>query len=204
MIALTGRAKPRALFLPTASGDADDYVAQFHAGFRALGAETEDLQLLHATTWPRPPAETISRANLIYVGGGSTAGMLALWERFGIIKPLRTAYDKGTVLGGVSAGGLCWFESGVTDSLASVLAPMTCLGWLAGSFCPHYDSEPSRRPTYLRLAHERALPPGYAAEEGVGLLFEDEAFVGAFADAGGGKAFRVGADGEEELSVESL
>lgn len=204
MIALTGKSRPRALFLPTASGDAVEYVAEFHAGFSALGAETEDLQLLHASDWPRPPAETIARADLIFVGGGSTAGMLALWERFGIVQPLRAAYEAGTVMGGVSAGGLCWFESGVTDSLAAVLAPLTCLGWLQGSFCPHYDSESSRRPTYLRLAKEGALPPGYAAEEGVGLLFQDEAFVGALVAPGGGKPYRVSAEGEEELAVERL
>lgn len=204
MIELTGRSRPLALFLPTASGDAADYVAMFHAGFGRLGAETEDLQLLRASGWPRPPAETIARADLIYVGGGSTAGMLALWERFGIVEPLRRAYERGAVLGGVSAGGLCWFESGVTDSLDATLKPMDCLGWLQGSFCPHYDSEPERRPTYTRLAKENALPPGYAAEEGVGLLFEDETFVGALAAPGGGKAYRVSPEGEEELPVERI
>lgn len=202
MIALTGKSRPRALFLPTASGDAEAYVARFHVGFGALGAETEDLQLFHASGWPRPPAETIAQADLIFVGGGSTAGMLALWERFGIVAPLRAAYERGAVLGGTSAGGLCWFESGVTDSLDAKLAPMTCLGWLAGSFCPHYDSEPERRPVYRRLTREGSLPAGLAAEEGVGLLFEDEQYVTAFRAPGGGGAFRVSASGEERLPTE--
>ena len=204
MVALTGKPKPKALFLPTATGDDRAHIRHWHATFRRLGCETEDLALLRASDWPRPPADTIARADLIYVGGGSTAGMLALWERFGIVAPLREAYERGAVLGGVSAGGLCWFESGVTDSLDATLKPMACLGWLPGSFCPHYDSEPQRRPVYTALTRSGELPPGLAAEEGVGLLFENERFVGALRTPAGGLAHRVGPEGEKEIAAERV
>ena len=105
------------------------------------------------------------------VGGGNTANMLAIWHVHGVDAALREAWERGIVLAGMSAGSICWFEAGVTDSFGDQLAPLRCLGFLPGSNCPHYDSESQRRPTYRRLVDAGELPPGLAAEDGVGLHF---------------------------------
>jgi peptidase E len=110
--------------------------------------------------------------DVIHVGGGNTLNMLLIWQKRSIDKILREAAENGTILCGVSAGSICWFDSGVTDSLAAQeLLPMKCLGWLPGSSCPHYDSETRRRPACDNLIINGALPSGYAADDGVGLHF---------------------------------
>ncbi len=110
--------------------------------------------------------------DVIYIGGGNTLNMLLIWQKRSIDTILREAAENGTILCGVSAGSICWFDSGVTDSLAAQeLLPMKCLGWLPGSNCPHYDSEAGRRPAYHSLVVNGALPSGYATDDGVGLHF---------------------------------
>jgi peptidase E len=109
--------------------------------------------------------------DVIYVGGGNTANMLAIWRVHGLVEILREAWEAGVVLGGVSAGALCWFECGITDSFGPPLATLRDgIGLLRGSFCPHYDSEVGRRPTDQRAVAD-GLPAGYAAEDAVALHF---------------------------------
>ncbi len=191
LIGLTGTSRPRVLFVPTASGDPEATIEAFTRSFRErrctpsvlrlFGREHEDL------------APVVLEQDLIFVGGGNTANQQAIWRVHGVDVLLRQAWEQGIVLAGVSAGGLCWFEEGVTDSFhpTKLAALKGLLGFLGGSFCPHYDSEESRRPLYQRFVAERALGAGWAADDGVGLHFEGTAFVEAVSFRPGAAAYRV-------------
>jgi peptidase E len=136
--------------------------------------------------------------DFVYVGGGNTANLLALWRLHGLDAILREALASGVVLAGLSAGMNCWFEASVTDSFGGDrLHPLQDgLGLLGGSACPHYDGEELRRPTYLDLVGTGRLPGGYAADDGCGLVFRDGALVEAVSSRPGARAFRVGRSGE--------
>lgn len=169
ILGLTGKARPRVCFVPTASGDADGYVQRFQSAFPPERAEGSCLTLFPRTE-PDLRAFALSQ-DVIYVGGGSTVNLLAVWRAHGLEDVLREAWEAGVVLCGVSAGGLCWFEGGSTDSFGSGLFPLQDgLGLLPGSFCPHYDGEAERRPTYPEFVQE-GLPGGWAADDGAGLHF---------------------------------
>ncbi len=162
--------KPRVCFLPTASGDSENYIERFYTSFGKLDAVPSHLPLFGLTV--RDIRAFLLEQDVIYIGGGNTLNMLLIWQKRSIDTILREAAENGTILCGVSAGSICWFDSGVTDSLAAQeLLPMKCLGWLPGSNCPHYDSEAGRRPAYHHLVVNGALPSGYAADDGVGLHF---------------------------------
>ena len=201
VLGLAAPARPRVCFLPTASGDSADYVVRFYEAFRER-SEPSHLKLFGR---PRPDIRDFLLAqDAIYVGGGNTANMLAIWRVHGVDEALREAWERGIVLAGISAGSICWFEAGVTDSFGDELAPLRCLGFLAGSNCPHYDSEPERRPAYRRLVDAGELPPGLAAEDGVGLHFVGTELAEAVAGRTDARAFRVGPEVEEELPVRRL
>ena len=131
--------------IPTARGDDAEYVARFHAAFGELGASTQHLPFFHRT----PDLRSLLVAqDAIFVGGGNTKSMLAVWREWQLPQLLKEAYESGVVVGGQSAGAICWFEQGVTDSWADRLRPLDCMGFLPGSCCPHYDGEAERRPAY--------------------------------------------------------
>jgi len=118
---------------------------------------------------------------------------------------LREAYEQGVVLAGSSAGMICWFEAGVTDSFGPQLAGMRDgLGLLAGSACPHYDDEELRRPIYRRLIDHEGFPPGYAADSGVGLSFVDGELAGVFTGREGATGYRVEPGSESALPATLL
>ena len=170
LLTLTRRRKPRVLFVPTASGDASDYIERFYRAFGRLPCTPAHLTLFNRTVIDL--RTLLTSQDLIYVGGGNTANMLAVWRLHGVDEALREAWHGGVVLCGVSAGALCWFEAGVTDSFGKELQPLTNgLALLPGSFCPHYN-EASRRPAFQRLVRQGRLPSGFAADDSVALLFE--------------------------------
>jgi peptidase E len=192
---LTGVARPRVCYVPTAAGDAVANVALFYRTFPSHSFDPTDLQLFERTG--DDLRESIVGADAVYVAGGNTANMLAIWRLHGVDALLREAWETGVVLFGGSAGGLCWFEGGVTDSFGPQLAPLRDgLGFLSGSFCPHYDGEPERRPTYLRLVAE-GFPPGYAADDAAGLHFAGTDLLEAVSTSETAGAYSVsrGADG---------
>jgi peptidase E len=119
-------------------------------------------------------ASFVQDQDVIYVGGGNTRSLLALWREWGLDTALRAAYENGVLLGGISAGMICWFEYGITDSNPGALSPLPGLGWLPGTACPHYDGEAERRPAFHRMLAEERVPPGYAADDGAALHFIDE------------------------------
>jgi peptidase E len=190
-----GRARPRVCFVPTASGDADSYVAKFYAAF-ARRAEASHLALFNRTILDLE--SFVLEQDVIYVGGGNTANMLAVWRVHGLDELLRRAWQDGTVLTGLSAGSLCWFEGGTTDSFGGLAALRDGLGLLPGSHSPHYDGEAQRRPTYHRLVAEGDLPDGLAADDGAALVFHGTDLHEVVASRPDARGYRVvrGPDGE--------
>jgi len=156
-VELTGASRPKVCFLPTASGDADSYVVRFYDAFPASRHRASHLALFTRTVTDL--RGVLLDQDLIYVGGGNTANMLSVWRLHGVDALLREAWEAGIVLCGLSAGSLCWFEGGTTDSFGPELAALNDgLGLLSGSHSPHYDGEAQRRPTYHRLVADGVLP----------------------------------------------
>jgi dipeptidase E len=197
---LTGRERPRLLYVPTAAADEDSAVAMFYERF---ARRTEASTLL---TFPYPPSdlrELVLSQDAICVSGGNTANMLAIWRVHGIDQLMREAWEQGTILWGASAGMICWFEQGVTDSFGPQLEGMDCLGFLAGSACPHYDGEERRRPRYRELV-DGGLGEGLAADDGVALHYVGTDLQEIVSCRPGATAYRVTRDGEERLDARML
>ncbi len=202
VLELTGATRPRVRFLGTATGDAALSTTSFYEQWPASRCEPAHVALFGM---PENVRERLLDADIIVVSGGNTANMLAIWNIHGVDGVLREAWERGIVLTGWSAGALCWFESGVTDSFGPQLAPIDgCLGFFAGSFCPHYDGEERRRPVYRRLVAEGALPAGYAADDLVGLHFVGTELEGVISAREGATAYRVERDGEMPLDARPI
>jgi peptidase E len=180
--------RPKVLMIATARGDAADYLASFQAAFRALGADTDHLPFFQRTPNLR---EVVLSQDVIYVGGGNTKSMLSVWREWKLPEILAEAHESGIVMSGQSAGAICWFEHGVTDSRADALGPLPCLGILPGSCCPHYDGEVERRPAYRALVRSGELPPGYAIEDGVAAHFRNGKLERVVSKRPGSKAYYV-------------
>jgi peptidase E len=157
-LSLTGRDRPKVAFVPTASGDADGYVERFYTSFNTLDCEPTHLGLFRRTI-PNLRDFVLSQ-DLIYVGGGNTLNMLALWRLHGLDAIFREAYEAGVVLAGISAGALCWCAEGTTDSLGE-LSRMEALGLVPHSLSVHYDAEPGRRPLFQAWVGEGKLRAGW-------------------------------------------
>jgi peptidase E len=189
LLDLSGQERPRICFVGAASGEDAWDRAGFYATF-ARRAEASHLDLFGRRI--DDLEAFLLDQDVIYVSGGNTANLLAIWRVHGVDKALRTAWERGVVLAGPSAGAMCWFEGGLTDSFGPGLAPLRDgLKFLAGSFCPHYDSESLRRPRYEEVVGSGALQDGFAADDGVGLLFEGRNFAEAVASLPGQHAYRV-------------
>jgi peptidase E len=200
VVGLTGKERPRMLWVPTASADNSEYTVWFYESF-SRRAEVSTLM-----TFPWPPEnlrEVVLEQDAICVSGGNTANMLAIWRVHGIDTLMREAWEKGIVLWGASAGMICWFEAGVTDSFGPQLAGVDCLGFLPGSACPHYDGEERRRPRYHELVAD-GLPAGIAADDGVALHYVGTELQEIVTCRPGTAAYRVTRDGEERLETREL
>jgi dipeptidase E len=202
LLDLAGTSRPRICFLPTPSSHDPAYIEVFYDAFRNRRCEPSHVQLFGV---PEAPAERIAAADVVYVAGGNTANALALWRVHGVDEALREVWERGGVLGGWSAGGICWFEDGLTDSFGSKLRPLgDGLGFLAGSFCPHFDGEPLRRPVYLKSVRDGAVPPGLAADDDAAILFDGTDLREVVSQREGARAYRVTADGEQPLEARLL
>ncbi len=187
LLGLTGKERPRICAIPTATGDAATNLVVYYGRY-ARRADATHLDLF--TRSVVDIADLLLAQDIIWVGGGNTANMLAVWRVHGVDEILKEAWQRGIVLAGGSAGGLCWFECGVTDSFGP-LAPLNDgLGLLPGSHCPHYDSEPERRPTYERLI-TGGFPAGYAADDGAVLLFRGRKLAEVVTAGEGAHGYRV-------------
>jgi peptidase E len=196
LLGLTGKDRPRVCFVPTASGDAAIYVERFMEAFPPERAEASVLPL-----FARPdddPADLLLAQDVIYVGGGNTANLLAIWRLHGVDAAMREAYQQGILLCGSSAGANCWFEACSTDSFGPGLQALRDgLGLLPGGFCPHFDGEELRRPTLRRMVDQGEMPATLACDDGVAVIFEDGGISDIVAELPGASAYRLEPGGLE-------
>jgi peptidase E len=187
---------PRLCMIGTATGDNSTWSSVLHHAFSKL-----DMVVSHLDLFPMPNFDDIeghlSRQDVIWVSGGSTANLLALWRVHGLDAILKDAWQAGVVLMGVSAGSLCWHVGGTTDSFGPTLQPVTnALGWLPYSNSPHHDAEEQRRPLIHRLIADGTLPDGYATDNGAGLLYHGTELHEAFSEQPGALAYEIHRDGD--------
>jgi len=205
VLRLSRRQPPRVCFVPTASADAPTYIVKFYRAFAGRCIPT-DLTLWNPPALPRQPSRTselaafVAEQDIIYVGGGDTANLLVLWRRHGLDTLLREAWRRGAVLAGVSAGMLCWFTGGVTDSFGGLEPLHDGIGLIDATACPHYDSEPNRRPTYHR-AIASGMKTGYAADDGAALHFHGQNLVEVVSSKPQAGAYRVERVGEKVIET---
>ncbi|MGZ3787029.1 MAG: Type 1 glutamine amidotransferase-like domain-containing protein [Bacteriovorax sp.] len=171
---LAEKKRPNVCFIGTASGDAQGYIDRFYDYMKDHDVTPSHLSLFKAPVGSL--RDFVLSKDVLYVGGGNTRNLMTLWREWGLDKIIMEAYQAGVVLGGLSAGGLCWFEEGVTDSIPGSLTKLSCMNLLSGSFCPHYDGESERRPSYQQLIL-KGLKSGYACDDSAAVYFENEKFV---------------------------
>ena len=192
MAELTGKPRPKLCYLPTASADAPAGINPWFKNCAPLNVEPSVQESLIATTsQPRSWEEVFLSVDGIVVSGGNTLNQQAIWKAQGIDVVLRKAWDQGIVLGGASAGSLCWFEEGTTDSRPKELTTVQGLGFIKGSHSPHYDREPGRRPLYQKLVGSGEMKPGYACDNNAGIYFEDNEVKRVVATRDGAKVYYV-------------
>jgi peptidase E len=194
--------RPRLCHLGTAIGDDPARLAGVYGAFAGSGVEVSHLSLFPMPTVPDVRAHLLTQ-DVVWVGGGSVANLLAVWRVHGLDEVFREAWRAGVVLAGVSAGSLCWHAGGTTDSFGPELRPVTDgLGLIPASNSVHHDSEPQRRPLYCRLVADGTLPAGYATDDGAGLVYRGTELAEVVADRPGKAAHRV-ARGPDGTAVET-
>lgn len=192
LISLTQKENPKICFVPTATGDSLETITSWYSSCEDLPFRPYVLNtFIDSYTMQKSFEDTIMSMDAILVGGGNTLNMLSIWKSQGIDLALRKAYDAGIVMSGGSAGSLCWFQNGTTDSRPIKISKIECLGWIKGSHCPHYDTEPTRRPVYHDLIKRGELFPGYACDDKACLYFENEKVVAAVASSAKSKNYFV-------------
>ncbi len=202
-LSLVDAERPRVCFIPTASGDDAGYTLEFYKAYSSYGCDPFVLNLFAREV--EDIGTYLRGMDMVYVGGGSTANLLAVWRLHGVDKALENAWYGGVVLSGLSAGANCWFEASTTDSylIGKADALNDGVGLLPGSFCPHYSSEPERRPGYLKMVATDVVPAGYACEDGTAVHFAGTQLETAVSVDGDARAFRVARVGEG-VSEEAL
>ncbi|MDX2343600.1 MAG: peptidase E [Acidimicrobiia bacterium] len=195
-LSLVDAERPKVCFIPTASGDDAGYTLEFYKAYGSYGCEPHVLNLFSRDVRDIP--SYLLGMDMVYVGGGSTANLLAVWRLHGVAEALQDAWYAGVVMSGLSAGANCWFEASTTDSflLGKADALSDGLGFLSGSFCPHYSSEPERRPNYMNMVGSGRLPAGYACEDGTAVHFVGTDLHAAVSVDGDAQAYRVARVGD--------
>lgn len=194
LLSRTGKDVPRVCFVASASGDDHGYIERFLDAFTRR-AQATVLSLFGKEPWNYTDPATVLDADVVYVGGGSTANLLALWRLHGLPSLLEQAAAQGTILAGISAGMNCWFEGSSTDSFGPLRALPDGLGFLRGAACPHYLGDADRKPAFHRMIASGELPDGVAVDDGVALLWRDGKLADAIAERADGKAFTVECSG---------
>jgi peptidase E len=192
MAQLAGKPRPKLCYLPTASADSPAGIISWYRNCSPLDVEASHQESFIASPrQSRSWEEVFLSVDGIVCSGGNTLNQQAIWKAQGIDVVLRQAWDRGIVLGGASAGSLCWFEEGTTDSRPKELSKVECLGLLKGSHSPHYDAEKDRRPLYHRLIGSGQMKPGYACDNDAGLYFEDNEVKRIVSARQGAKCYHV-------------
>jgi peptidase E len=192
MAELTGKPRPKLCYLPTASADSPSGIITWFRNCAPLNVEASVQESFIASPrQTRSWEEVFLSVDGIVASGGNTLNQQAIWKAQGIDVVLRKAWDQGIVLGGASAGSLCWFEEGTTDSRPKELSTVQGLGFLKGSHSPHYDREPARRPLYQKLIGSGQMKPGYACDNDAGIYFEDNKVARVVATRAEAKVYHV-------------
>ncbi len=194
ILAQARKKTPSICFFPHATDDATRYCFNFYKAFTRFDARLSTLSLF--TPHTADLESFLLEQDVIYVGGGNTRSMLALWREWGLDRILRKAYEQGVVLAGISAGANCWFEQCSTDSIPGKLSVMDCLGIIGGSFCPHYDGEVNRRPTLHEFIASGSIKAGYAADDRAAVHFVDGVYSVAVSSRPHAKAYRISRSGD--------
>ncbi|MBE9171370.1 peptidase E [Pleurocapsales cyanobacterium LEGE 06147] len=205
----TGKPVPKICFIPTASGDSEDFLSRFYTAFAKYSCEPSHLAFFRQPRSGAIPLTDIEQhllnQNVIYVGGGNTRAMLAVWREWNIDDILRKAWQSGILLTGMSAGAICWFEYGGSDSTwVGKLSPLQGLGLIRGSCTPHYNSEPKRRSDFHQLVKNDELPPGVGIDDGAAVLFEGQEIVEVVASRPAAKAYQVKLEKNGQVVEEPL
>jgi dipeptidase E len=197
VLAQAWRKRPRIAYVSTAAGDSDATIVRFHDAFGRL-----DCRPTHLPFFKRTPElrKVLLAQDVIYVGPGNTKSMLAIWRDWGMVEVLREAWERGIVLAGTSAGSICWFEQGVTDSYADRLRAIECMGFLKGSCCPHYDGEAERAPAFRRMVLRGEVMDGIAIDDHAAVHFAGENVRRVIAGRKGAGAYRVAKRGKRIVS----
>jgi dipeptidase E len=196
MAELTGKPRPKLLYLPTASADSPNGVITWYRNCSPLSVEaSHQNSFIASTAQAKSWEEVFLSVDGIVCSGGNTLNQQAIWKAQGIDVILKQAWERGIVLGGASAGSLCWFEEGTTDSRPKDLSTVQCLGFLKGSHSPHYDAEPGRRPLYQKLIGSGQMKPGYACDNDAGIYFEDNTVKRVVSARVGAKVYYVSVEG---------
>ncbi len=201
VLSLCPKKSPKVCFVPTAAADSAAYIVKFYRAFSNGSAMPTDLTLFDPGSLPRNPSRSsdlssfIAEQDIIYVSGGNTVNLLAMWRAHGLDRIFREAWLNGKIFCGLSAGMICWFKASVTDSFGALDRLDDGLGFIDSSACPHYDGEPGRRPAYHRFISE-GLPGGFAADDGAGLHFVGTDLVEVVTSTPTAAAFRVENTGE--------
>ena len=189
VLGLAHKKMPTILFINTATGDSAESLLRVYNKVAGLSCRASHLPFFDRT--PPDLEKVIFSQDVVFVGGGNTKSMLAVWREYGLDQILLEAWKRGIILAGSSAGGICWFEGCVTDSYAVNYTALPALGFLKGSCCPHYDGEAGRQETYHRLIKESQLTDGFALDEGVGVHFIGELVHDIVTGKKGSRAYRV-------------
>ena len=188
IISLVNKKRPKICFIPTASGDSNLYKLNFYRAFSKLNCITNHIDFFSRT---EDLEEKVLTQDIIYVGGGTTKSMLAVWKEWNLNNILRNAYEKGIVMSGVSAGAICWFDKGITDSYAKELTIIDCLGIVNGIACPHFDEEKDREPYVNEVINKEIIKSCICIEGNCALHIKND-FEYSPIDFGNGKrCFRV-------------
>lgn len=192
----TGQAVPKVCFIPTASGDSEDFLSRFYTAFARYSCEPSHLAFFRKPRLGAIPLidaeQHLLNQDMIYVGGGNTRAMLAVWREWKIGEALRKAWQSGTLLAGMSAGAICWFEYGGSDSTwVGKLSPLRGLGLIRGSCTPHYDGESNRRFDLHQLVKTGEIPPGVGIDDGAAVLFEGQKVIEVVTSRPAAKAYQV-------------
>ncbi len=170
LLSISAKNKPKICFLPTATGDNDSYIVRFYSIFTPLKCIPSHIEFFNRTI---DIENHIMDQDIVFVGGGNTKSMLAIWNDWGMSQLLKEAYNKGVIMSGVSAGAICWFTSGITDSWDNELRIIPCLNFISGTCCPHYDEEPARIPYVKKILLEEKLTNCISIEGGSAMHFID-------------------------------
>lgn len=205
----TGKSIPKVCFIPTASGDSEDFLLRFYTAFERYSCKRSHLSFFRKSRLGAIPLtsieENLLNQDLIYVGGGNTRSMLAVWREWNLDRILKKAWQSGVLLAGMSAGAICWFEYGGSDSIDdNRLSSIEGLGLIKGSCTPHYDGESNRRPDLHRLLENEEIISGVGIDDGAAILFQGQQITEVVSSRPKAKAYRVKLAEDEQVVEESL